>query len=177
MLEPLTKNTIDYLTQFGVTAVYVTVAGGIGAASPAELSRAPVAAAWWARDRRTALAVINAIGQHHPRDIEEATAMILAAAKRLEVSLSCHSNVVARAQAAMAELNSRLSAAQRAGALSAVNAEYRRRRLVAAASGKKFMQYGEVQRRLRVVLAGAVATGSMPELFAAVFDTAGPPRS
>jgi hypothetical protein len=49
--------------------------------------------------------------------------------------------------------------------LASVNREYRMR------PGKPFMSYGEVQRRLRKLLAGAAATGSAPaDLVLAIFE-------
>jgi hypothetical protein len=86
----------DYLAQFGLSCVYVTPAGEVGVTSPAGLARALAAAAWWTKDRATAHLVVQAIGQHRPADVEQATAEILAAAKRVGAALSCHSVVVAQ---------------------------------------------------------------------------------
>jgi hypothetical protein len=48
--------------------------------------------------------------------------------------------------------------------LSFFNREYRVRRLAAHAAGRSFLPYAEAHRRLRMALASAAATGSMPEL-------------
>jgi hypothetical protein len=128
----------------------------------------PVAAAWWV-GRCTADQVIMAIGERHPATIEGATREIMAAAGRLDVVLSEPATVMARARAAVAKLDRRLAMAKETGTLAFFNAEYRRRRIAARASGKGFMSYGAAHRRLRKAIAGAAATGSMPELMRAVF--------
>jgi hypothetical protein len=62
--------------------------------------------------------------------------------------------------------------AQRTGVLMELNAEYQRRRREATRRGERFMDYGEVQSRLRRLIAG-VAAGSkmtMGTLIEEVFD-------
>jgi hypothetical protein len=54
--------------------------------------------------------------------------------------------------------------------LSFFNREYRVRRLVAHAACRSFLPYAEAHRRLRMALASAAATGSMPELMHQVFE-------
>jgi hypothetical protein len=54
--------------------------------------------------------------------------------------------------------------------LSFFNREYRVRRLAAHAAGRSFLPYAEAHRRLRMALASAAATGSMPELMHQVFE-------
>jgi hypothetical protein len=92
------------LAQFGVAAVYVTASGEVGVTSPGEFSLLPVKAAWWVRDRKTARSVVTALGERRPANLDQATTAILAAAKRLDVTLSAHRVVVAQAQAAMAPI-------------------------------------------------------------------------
>jgi hypothetical protein len=72
MIEPLPKPLVSYLVQFGVAAVYATHDGEVGIASPAELNRTPAAEVWWSKDRRTAQAVVSAIGQRRPADLDQA---------------------------------------------------------------------------------------------------------
>jgi hypothetical protein len=130
-----------------------------------------LAAAWWVASRREAEQVLVAIGERHLATVDEATRELLAAAARLDVVLSEHTVVLARAKAAMAKLDAKLSAAKSTGALVFFNTEYRGRRLAAHAAGKRFMSYGQAHRRLRKALAGAAATGSMPELKQQAFGT------
>ena len=52
--------------------------------------------------RRTAQEVVTAINRAGPRDLDQATAEVLAAARRVDAVLSVHSNIIARAQAATA---------------------------------------------------------------------------
>jgi hypothetical protein len=84
------------------------------------------------RDRRTAEQILIAIGEQQPETIAEAARAVLAAADRLGAVLSEHGAMIARAKAALAKLNARLSAAQQTGTLSFFNSEYRRRRACGA---------------------------------------------
>jgi hypothetical protein len=135
------------------------------APQPRAASRVParLRAVWWTRDRGTAEQILIAIGEAQPATAEQAIA-----AGRLGVALNDHGVVLARAQAAVCRLDGKLTAAQTMGDLKPLNREYKRRRLEAERSGRKFMSYSEAQRRLRKALASAAATGSMPELMAAV---------
>jgi hypothetical protein len=101
MLELPSRSVRDYLAQFGVAAIWVTSS--------------------------TADQIIMAIGEQHPATVEQAAAEILAAAARLDVVLSEHATVMARAKAAVVELERRLVAAQASGALQAFNVQYRKR--------------------------------------------------
>jgi hypothetical protein len=89
---------------------------------------------------------------------------VTAAAVRFGVALTEHSIVMARAKAAVSKLDRRLAMAKETGTLAFFNAEYRRRRIAARASGKSFMSYDEAHARLRKALAAAAAGGSIPEL-------------
>jgi hypothetical protein len=83
-----------------------------------------VAGLWWMRDRATAHQVVQAIGDQRPRSVEEATAEVLAAAKRIDVVLSEHSVVADRARAALDRLGAKLATAQFAGDLKFFNRAY-----------------------------------------------------
>jgi hypothetical protein len=141
----------------------------IGIASSAGLSRMPAAAAWWARDRRTAQAVVSAIGQRRPVDLEHATNEILAAAKRTEVALSCHSAAMARAQSAVSRLNGKLAAAQQTGDLSFFDRAYKAYRLDCRARGDRPMGYNTALAKLRELLAGAAAGAPTADMLKQVF--------
>jgi hypothetical protein len=169
MIEPLSRAVRDYLAGFNLGAILVSSTGEISVAR--DLARvSSVAALWWTRDRATAHQVVRAIGERHPGSVEAAVAEIQAAAVRVDVVLSEHSVVVvARAQAAAEQLQGKLEAARQSGGLAFLNREYQRRRLEAERLGRRFMSYGEAQRRLRKALVSAAATGSMPEIMAAVF--------
>jgi len=65
--------------------------------------------------------------------------------------------VLTRAQAALAKIDQRMVQAQRSGAFSGFNQEYKRRRLEAASQGLRFMSYTAAQARLRKALAGVAA--------------------
>jgi hypothetical protein len=152
-IELPSRSVREYLAQFGVAAIFVT-RSCVGR----DLARVgPVAAAWWARDRATADQILMALGEQHPATIEGAIREILAAAARLDITLSNHATVLARAKAAVAELDAKLLAANSTGVLTFFNTEYRRRRIAAHAAGKRFMAYGEAHRRLRQALAAAAA--------------------
>lgn len=115
--------------------------------------------------------VVRAIGQQWPADVEQATAEVLAAAKRVDATLSCHSVVVVRAQAAVDRLNGKLATAQSSGALKFFNRHYRQYRLDCLARGDRPIPYGAALTRLRSLLAGAAATGSMPDIVSQVFNS------
>ena len=68
-----------------------------------------------------------------------------------------------------ARLDGKLAAAQELGTLRFFNQAYRQYRLDCLARGDRPMAYGAALGRLRRLLAGAAATGSMPEIVAAVF--------
>ena len=170
VIEPLSRCTSDYLAQFSVCAICITSGAEIVIASPASLGRASAVCAWWTRDRRAALEVVQAIDEACPVSIDQAIAEVGAAADRLGAVLSDHAVVLQRAGAAVRELDLRLEAAQSSGTMAFFNSEFRKRRLSAAKSGVKFIPYWEARRRLRQVLASAAAGRSVSELMQAVFD-------
>ena len=88
---------------------------------------------------------------------------IEAVARSTGVEIVRHAVVLARAEAAIAKINSGMQRAQRAGVLSQFNTEYKRRRLEAAEQGRSFMSYRGAQARLRRVVARIAATGIAPE--------------
>jgi hypothetical protein len=90
---------------------------------------------------------VQASGEQRPGSVEGAVAEIKAAANRVGATLSEHAVVLARAQAALSQLDTKLELARQKGALKFFNAEYRRRREEAKARGAGFMNY-ELQRRL-----------------------------
>lgn len=169
MIAPLPKPVRDYLQEFGLACICIAPDGRTGVTRDLAHVGA-VAAAWWAKDAATAHAVVRAIGEHVPASLEAATAEILAAAKRIEVVLSEHSVVVARAQGAVDQLSAKLTTAQQNGALKFFNSEYRRRREEAKASGNGFMSYNAAMARLRKLLASAAAGARVSDLVRQVFE-------
>jgi hypothetical protein len=157
------------LAQFGVVAIYITSAGTLGIGRG--LSRAaPIAVAWWVRDRRTAEQILVAIGEEQPATVAEATAEILAAADRLEVVRSEHSVVVARARAALDQLGTKLSTAQANGDLKFFNRAYRQYRLARQQRGERAMTYGAARAKLDKLLAGAAAGTPLANVLQRVFE-------
>ena len=99
MIEIALRAVRDYLVSCGVVAIFVTSVGKLGIGR--DLARAaPLAAAWWVRDRRTAEQILIAIGEEHPQTVEEATRAVEAAAARLGVTLNDHAAVMQRTRAA-----------------------------------------------------------------------------
>jgi hypothetical protein len=88
-----------------------------------------------------------------------AAAAILHSARKLGVEITPHA-------VAVAKINTKLAAAQAAGALQFFNQEYQRRRRQAQAQGKGFMSYATARGRLERVLGGVVAGGISAELIA-----------
>jgi hypothetical protein len=87
----------------------------------------------------------------------------------LKIELVAHATVLQRAQAALAKIDQRMVTAQRTGALSEFNQQYRERRLAAAKQGRKFMSYSAATARLRKALAKAAA-GEPVAIVREVFD-------
>jgi hypothetical protein len=172
-----------YLRRFNIGAVYI-VAGtagfpciiGSGTDLATELAAAQklwpkdlvLAAAWWCFDLRTAQQVVTFAlasdlrqakhdGTRFAVTVSQATVAITAAAGRLHFRLTDHAAVLARAKAAGAELESKLTAAQDAGQLREFNQEYQRRRLAAKTIGRRFISYQEARARLRALLAATAA--------------------
>jgi hypothetical protein len=78
--------------------------------------------------------------------------------------------VTARARAAVDRLNGKLATAQSSGLLKDFNRSYQTYRRDCAARGAKAIPYGAALAKLRSLIAGAAATGSMPAIVATVFE-------
>jgi hypothetical protein len=169
VIAPLPKPVRDYLSEFGLACIYVTPDGRTGVTRNLAHVGA-VAAAWWAKDAATAHAVVRALGEHAPASLETATAEILAAAKRIDAVLSEHDVVLARAQAALSQLDGKLAAAQSKGELQFFNRAYREYRLACQQRGERAMVYGVALAKLRGLLASAAAGTPVSDLMAAVFE-------
>jgi hypothetical protein len=97
---------------------------------------------------------------------------VLYAARKLQVSVTAHAIVLARASAAIERIDTRLDAAQEQeqGLLKQFNREYKRRRALAREHGQDFIIYRHAWARLRKLLAATAPTGRVPEnLFGQVF--------
>jgi hypothetical protein len=171
MIEPPSRAVRDYLAGFRIACVYVTGSGRIGVATPCGLGRAgPIARAWWSRDRATAEQVLIAVGETYPVSVEAAVAEVMAAAGRLDVVLSEHAVVLARAEAAVAKITTGLNQAKAAGDLKLFNRAYHAYRLEAQRRGEHPMTYGIAFERLRKALASAAAGVPVAGLMQQVFD-------
>jgi hypothetical protein len=95
---------------------------------------------------------------------------IVAAARRLDMPVTEHAVVLARATRAAKKIEAGMAWAQRTGVLHQVNSEYRRRRLQAEVRGERFMLYAEVQLRLRKAIVEVAAGGNLRTLVESVFE-------
>jgi hypothetical protein len=161
------SRNLAYFAAFDLVCLYVTPCGRVG------IGHAPSAgahAAWWARRGDAARIFVGARKATNASGLPAAAA-ILHSARKLGVEITPHA-------VAVAKINTKLAAAQAAGALQFFNQEYQRRRRQAQAQGKGFMSYATARGRLERVLGGVVAGGISAELIARVFDEIGetPPR-
>jgi hypothetical protein len=151
VIEIPSRAVRDYLVSFGVVAIFVTSVGKLGIGR--DLARAaPLAAAWWVRDRRTAEQILIAIGEEHPQTVEEATRAVEAAAARLGVTLNDHAAVMQRTRAAVDRLNGKLEAARRNGNLQLFNRAYHAYRLGCQQRGEHAMAEKEIDALSRVIV-------------------------
>jgi hypothetical protein len=146
LISALPREVKDYLGAFGIAAVIIYRDGRIG------VSRDPAGAvaAWWVEADQAEGVVKQA--RKNGGDI-------LAAARKLSVTLTAHDVVIARAKAATARVENALSEAQACGDLQFFNREYKRRRTAAAAAGQSFMSYGQARMRLHKTIATVAASG------------------
>jgi hypothetical protein len=163
------SRNLAYFAAFDLVCLYVTPCGRVGIGHAP--SRAGAHAAWWARRGDAARIFVAARKATKASDGLPAAAAILHSARKLGVEITPHA-------VAVAKINTKLAAAQAAGALQFFNQEYQRRRRQAQAQGKGFMSYATARGRLENVLSGVVAGGISAELIARVFDEIGetPPR-
>ena len=83
---------------------------------------------------------------------------------------STHDVVVARAQAAIDRLGTRLSTANANGDLKWFNRAYRQYRLGCLQRGERAMDYGAARVKLRELLAGAAAGAPLADVVQRVFE-------
>jgi hypothetical protein len=145
-IPSLPRATRGYLRAFDLRAVSVSCHGQVRAT----VDPTGAAMAWWCTAKQARRVAVEA--QRNGGDIP-------AAGQTLQVPLTPHSAVVQRAAQAVARIEAGLTSAQGRGALAFFNAEFRRRRLAAAAAGKGFMSYDVALARLRQAIAGAIAAG------------------
>jgi hypothetical protein len=124
-------------------------------------------AAWWipADDARAVIKLARRNGGD-----------IVAATKVLGVQVTEHSAVLARASAAVGKIGVAVAKAQQHGDMKFFNAEFKKRRLAAAAKGRPFMSFrqaqSKLQRALSDTIAARVTTGEVPaaSIVTRVFD-------
>jgi hypothetical protein len=156
-IESLTLSARDYLAAFNLAAVAISPTGRVF------ISRNPVGAtaAFWCRAGE-ADKVANAAW--HNGDIAEA-------GRRLCIALTPHPILVARVAARTKRIEQALAQAKADGLLARFHQEYKQRRLQAKARGEPFLSFGEAERRMRRIIADAIAAdGVIPQSFTAVFD-------
>jgi len=135
-------------------------------------------AVWWA-DRASVARVIE-LATHDMRgawhgnslidaDAAAVTAAVTGAARRLDIRLADHATVMTRVSGQVGKIKQRIEGSRQSGGLSAFNAEFRRRRLLAQRTGARFPPYGAALRRLRAAMATAAATGGTATPLA-IFD-------
>jgi hypothetical protein len=156
-LPALSQTARRYLTAFPrIAAIALTRDGRL------VISRNPAGAerAWWLHEERAGelLRLAGANGRDVP-----------AAAAQLGIQLTDHATVVQRATASVARLSAQTDRAQLRGDLTAFNREYRRRRLAAAAAGRKFIAYRTARARLEAA-ALAAATSGEPMSWERIFE-------
>ena len=161
MIEPLPKPLRHYLAQFGLGAIAVSSSGQIQVVGVDRLARPGTAALWWTKDRAAAYVVTRAIGAHVPPSLEAAVAELKAAAARCDIVLSEHDAVLARARAALDQLDKKLETARSAGQLQFFNRAYKQYRLDCQQRGMGAMPYNIALTKLRRLLAGAAAGASI----------------
>jgi hypothetical protein len=160
-IAPLSKPVADYIKQFGLTSVCRYRDGRLG------VTRDPTRAdhAWWLPADQAG-AVLK-LARQAGGDVE-------GAARMAGIVLADHATVLARAEAAVAKISTRLDQAQKTGVLHAFNAEYQRRRIEASQQGHGFLSYRQARARLQRVLTEVAATGiAPPGLIKRVFEGGG----
>jgi hypothetical protein len=163
----------EYLTLFGVAAIYIATGPGgeaciVGVscdlarthyAIRRKRSRMDIVAAFWVKDRATAdgiaVEVITSL-PHNPEGLlaeraEVACWQIARVAAHRHVPLTSHDATMTRVRAAVQRVQERIAEAQAAGDLAWFNSAYRSWRLVARQSGQG-MSYAEARARLRRVV-------------------------
>ena len=162
IIEPLSVSSLDYLRSFNLKCIALSKTGRVFTCD----NPAGAVAAWWAKaddiDRIAAIAWPSG-------DVPSAAA-------KLGLVATPHSVVAKRTADRTAKIDATIKEAVDAGILREFNATYRRLRLQAKRDGKPFVSYSEALRRLRKVVADALASGGkrdpkIPGSFvAAVFD-------
>jgi hypothetical protein len=111
MIPPLSRSVRDYLSGFNLGCIAVSSTGEIQVVDSNHLARVgTVAAIWWTQNLAAAHQVTRAVGEQRPGSVEAAVAELCAAARRLNVTLSPHDVVLARARAALSQFDGKLAA-------------------------------------------------------------------
>jgi hypothetical protein len=161
-IEPLSVASLDYLRSFNLKCIALSKTGRVFTCD----NPAGAVAAWWAKaddiDRIAAIA--------WPSGDVPGTAA------KLGLVATPHAIVAKRTTERTARIEAALQQAKADGLLAQFHQEYKARRLKAKARGETFMGFAEAERRLRAVIADAVARGGeIPSSFiASVFDEARP---
>jgi hypothetical protein len=160
-IQPLSSTERDFLNAFGITAVWVSRTGKVFTSeNPRHASQV-----FWCKHADA----------ERVADLAQRNGDIVGAAARLSVQLTEHAKLIARVRERTGWIEAALREAKADGLLAQFHQEYKQRRLKAKARGETFMGFAEAERRLRAVIADAVAKGdgTVPS-FVAVFDEARP---
>ena len=159
MIQRMNAALRGYIHAFDLHAVCQYSDGRIAVSG----NPADAVAAWWCEGKRDAgfVAKLAISGKMSVVD----------AARQLHVRVAPHQHVVAKAEAAVAQLNESLAKANNDGSLRAFNRQYRARREAARSRGQGFMTYAAARNRLlRVLAEHAAGTAPSPGVFAKVFE-------
>ncbi len=144
-----------YRQGLGLAAVAVVDCAGslrvaaeaTGRGEPATEGEAPaVLARWWCRRVLDAQRIAAAVPDNAATPAGEA---VLAAARRLRVTLYSDAEIADAAAAVIARVDEEIAQLQRRGDLKSVNKAYREHRLAAAARGEKVARYQDWMRQYK----------------------------
>jgi len=178
------SEVVSYVNDFGVAALYAVAVPcdedmvAIGTATHIKRSAATLAYkhrdlfrgttpdvlwAMWC-DRAAAGRICQAVAHHYKGGLVQmalrtAVGLIVGTAKRYGVGLTTHEILLERVGAATGKIAAKIEGSRQSGGLSAFNAEFKRRRMLAQRAGTRFPTYGAALRRLRAAMASAAATG------------------
>ncbi len=158
MIQRMNAALRGYIHAFDLHAVCQYSDGGIAVSG----NPADAVAAWWCEGKRDAGFVAKLA--------TEGRMSIPDAARQLRVRVGPHEHVIAKAEAAVAQLNASLARANADGTLQTFNRQYRARREAARSRGQGFMTYAAARNRLlRALAEHAAVTAPSAAVFNKVF--------
>ncbi len=173
IIPKLPRGSRQYLAAFDLRAIAIARKGEIIVTKDPTGCRA----AFWCLSKDAERVAAEARRTRNAEDEEDGIPLerhIVDAGYRLGVGLTGHLALAERVARSAARLEALTRAAANDGLLKFFHNEYRRRREVARAAGKKFLPFAVAQRRLKQALARAAVMGGVPpatSLIAEVFKT------